>query len=146
LFVSSQTTFVSRLMPFVYEDKERKWYSEPWKNYFFCTIHFLLYICSPKTKGSLAQLVQSICLTSRGSGVRTPQLPHKASNLYSRLLFCICFRIIVVFLVQTGFVFYSRLFLITNSTFLFNPSNLVRLTGDFLKSFTNTSSVMSSQS
>ncbi len=25
--------------------------------------------------GSLAQLVQSICLTSRGSGVRTPQLP-----------------------------------------------------------------------
>jgi hypothetical protein len=26
--------------------------------------------------GSLAQLVQSICLTSRGSGVRTPQLPH----------------------------------------------------------------------
>jgi hypothetical protein len=27
-------------------------------------------------KGSLAQLVQSICLTSRGSGVRTPQLPQ----------------------------------------------------------------------
>jgi hypothetical protein len=27
--------------------------------------------------GSLAQLVQSICLTSRGSGVRTPQLPQK---------------------------------------------------------------------
>ena len=26
--------------------------------------------------GSLAQLVQSICLTSRGSGVRTPQLPR----------------------------------------------------------------------
>jgi putative endonuclease len=29
--------------------------------------------------GSLAQLVQSICLTSRGSGVRTPQLPRKPS-------------------------------------------------------------------
>ena len=28
-------------------------------------------------EGSLAQLVQSICLTSRGSGVRTPQLPQK---------------------------------------------------------------------
>ncbi len=29
-----------------------------------------------QNEGSLAQLVQSICLTSRGSGVRTPQLPH----------------------------------------------------------------------
>ena len=29
-----------------------------------------------RTFGSLAQLVQSICLTSRGSGVRTPQLPQ----------------------------------------------------------------------
>ena len=28
-------------------------------------------------EGSLAQLVKSICLTSRGSGVRTPQLPLK---------------------------------------------------------------------
>ena len=27
--------------------------------------------------GSLAQLVQSVCLTSRGSGVRIPQLPHQ---------------------------------------------------------------------
>jgi hypothetical protein len=27
--------------------------------------------------GRLAQLVQSICLTSRGSGVRIPQRPHK---------------------------------------------------------------------
>ena len=27
--------------------------------------------------GSLAQLVQSVCLTSRGSGVRLPQLPQK---------------------------------------------------------------------
>ena len=29
------------------------------------------------TIGSLAQLVQSVCLTSRGSGVRLPQLPPK---------------------------------------------------------------------
>ena len=36
--------------------------------------------------GSLAQLVQSICLTSRGSGVRIPQLPHQVpiiSGLFS---------------------------------------------------------------
>ena len=32
-------------------------------------LHFLM-------KGRLAQLVQSICLTSRGSGVRIPQRPH----------------------------------------------------------------------
>ncbi len=40
--------------------------------------------------GSLAQLVQSICLTSRGSGVRTPQLPLKKStyeNFVSAFLF-----------------------------------------------------------
>ncbi|WP_302534699.1 hypothetical protein, partial [Rikenella microfusus] len=29
---------------------------------------------SQSTQGSLAQLVQSVCLTSRGSGVRIPQL------------------------------------------------------------------------
>jgi hypothetical protein len=34
------------------------------------------YLCRPE-KGSLAQLVQSICLTSRGSAVRTRQLPRK---------------------------------------------------------------------
>ncbi len=34
------------------------------------------YICIRfDKKGSLAQLVQSVCLTSRGSGVRLPQLP-----------------------------------------------------------------------
>jgi hypothetical protein len=37
--------------------------------------------------GSLAQLVQSICLTSRGSGVRTPQLPQ--SLRFLRLFYCI---------------------------------------------------------
>ncbi len=31
--------------------------------------------------GSLAQLVQSICLTSRGSGVRIPQLPQIRKRL-----------------------------------------------------------------
>ena len=30
--------------------------------------------------GSLAQLVQSVCLTSRGSGVRIPQLPLNESS------------------------------------------------------------------
>ena len=30
--------------------------------------------------GSLAQLVQSVCLTSRGSGVRIPQLPPSSAN------------------------------------------------------------------
>ncbi len=32
------------------------------------------------SQGSLAQLVQSICLTSRGSAVRTRQLPQKVSK------------------------------------------------------------------
>ena len=31
----------------------------------------------PGSLGSLAQLVQSVCLTSRGSGVRLPQLPQR---------------------------------------------------------------------
>ncbi len=40
-------------------------------------IIYLSYICTRNTvKGSLAQLVQSVCLTSRGSGVRIPQLPQ----------------------------------------------------------------------
>ena len=51
-----------------------------------CGIRFLSYLCIVQTKrdnktskslGSLAQLVQSVCLTSRGSGVRLPQLPQK---------------------------------------------------------------------
>ena|GEM_PF-5164138 len=44
--------------------------------------------------GSLAQLVQSICLTSRGSGVRIPQLPQKydaeQTTFKSSVLFCAC--------------------------------------------------------
>ena len=38
---------------------------------------FLLYLCTRKQAiGRLAQLVQSVCLTSRGSGVRIPQRPQ----------------------------------------------------------------------
>ena len=36
------------------------------------------YLCIAfENEGRLAQLVQSVCLTSRGSGVRIPQRPHK---------------------------------------------------------------------
>ena len=38
--------------------------------------------------GSIAQLVQSICLTSRGSGVRIPLLPQTIKPLYE-WLFCL---------------------------------------------------------
>ena len=41
-----------------------------------CLFRFLHYLCTRKQKGSLAQLVQSICLTSRGSAVRIRQLPQ----------------------------------------------------------------------
>ena len=37
--------------------------------------------------GSIAQLVQSVCLTSRGSGVRLPLLPQKERSDF-RSLFC----------------------------------------------------------
>ena len=39
------------------------------------------YICTPKNNGSIAQLVQSICLTSRGSAVRTRVLPQNEKVL-----------------------------------------------------------------
>ena len=43
---------------------------------------YLSYICTRKQhQGSLAQLVQSVCLTSRGSGVRIPQLPRRNGPL-----------------------------------------------------------------
>ena len=48
--------------------------------------------CSPKPFfGSLAQLVQSICLTSRGSAVRIRQLPLKTedTSLSSDVFFCL---------------------------------------------------------
>ena len=42
--------------------------------------------------GSLAQLVQSVCLTSRGSGVRLPQLPQeREDDKMSPSLFIISF-------------------------------------------------------
>ena len=34
----------------------------------------------PLRNGSIAQLVQSVCLTSRGSGVRLPLLPQVLRN------------------------------------------------------------------
>ena len=37
--------------------------------------------------GSIAQLVQSVCLTSRGSGVRLPLLPRKKAHRDSEVLF-----------------------------------------------------------
>ena len=39
----------------------------------------------PQTRGSLAQLVQSICLTSRGSAVRIRQLPQRKSSTYGKV-------------------------------------------------------------
>ena len=41
------------------------------------------YICTPL--GRLAQLVQSTCLTSRGSGVRIPQRPQLHNPVFKRL-------------------------------------------------------------
>ncbi len=40
------------------------------------------YLCIAilKGRGRLAQLVQSVCLTSRGSGVRIPQRPHSVKE------------------------------------------------------------------
>ena len=42
--------------------------------------------------GSLAQLVQSICLTSRGSGVRIPQLPLQRKTIGFPIVFFVCLR------------------------------------------------------
>ncbi len=53
---------------------------------------YLSYICTRNKQGSLAQLVQSVCLTSRGSGVRIPQLPRiyydKRSIIIVRFFLC----------------------------------------------------------
>ena len=45
----------------------------------FAGVIYLSYLCTRNRQGSLAQLVQSVCLTSRGSGVRIPQLPRRAT-------------------------------------------------------------------
>ena len=44
---------------------------------------FSPYLCSP-LNGSIAQLVQSICLTSRGSAVRTRVLPHNTGEGFGK--------------------------------------------------------------
>ena len=51
--------------------------------------NFTLPLHSQSKKGSLAQLVQSICLTSRGSAVRIRQLPlsNKSHSVLSGFLF-----------------------------------------------------------
>ena len=67
----------------------------------FCQFRILPYLCTAIRKrgtkrgalskrgallrriGRLAQLVQSVCLTSRGSGVRIPQRPPKKGWLLS---------------------------------------------------------------
>ena len=63
----------------------------------FCKLIFSTRFAVPKTqKGSLAQLVQSICLTSRGSGVRTPQLPQRPRHcrgFFMRAWFYIIFSL-----------------------------------------------------
>jgi hypothetical protein len=45
--------------------------------------NFSPYLCSP-LNGSIAQLVQSICLTSRGSAVRTRVLPHNTGEGFGK--------------------------------------------------------------
>ena len=48
-----------------------------------------LYLCiafETEVYGRLAQLVQSICLTSRGSAVRIRQRPHKKGSLTKKFV------------------------------------------------------------
>ena len=56
--------------------KETKRISKTYKS--SCRTRIHNYICTPL--GRLAQLVQSTCLTSRGSGVRIPQRPQPKSK------------------------------------------------------------------
>ena len=58
-----------------------------WDQAVACSSH-----AAPTTQGRLAQLVQSICLTSRGSAVRIRQRPRKKES-QSRLLFSWALRI-----------------------------------------------------
>ncbi len=43
---------------------------------FGCCLKTSYFCIAFQNEGHLAQLVQSVCLTSRGSGVRIPQCPH----------------------------------------------------------------------
>ena len=56
-------------------------------------------------QGSLAQLVQSICLTSRGSGVRIPQLPQKKPSP-NREGFFIYMALVYILFSPTAYKFY----------------------------------------
>ncbi len=60
---------------------------------YFCPCKFIAYFCIAfENKGRLAQLVQSVCLTSRGSAVRIRQRPQNqedSSGLLVSLLFLI---------------------------------------------------------
>ena len=58
----------------------------PYKKNLQRTKYFLPLQSQTKKKGSLAQLVQSVCLTSRGSGVRLPQLPPPERENQSKIL------------------------------------------------------------
>ncbi len=60
----------------------------------------LLFSHTPIFIGRLAQLVQSVCLTSRGSGVRLPQLPPE--DLFKKLeeVFCCVAGVTLTKLVQ----------------------------------------------
>ena len=69
-----------------------------------------MYLCNPKSKGnnangSIAQLVQSICLTSRGSAVRSRVLPQKASQLRGFFILC---RISFTFCIQSRLIISVR--------------------------------------
>ena len=53
----------------------------------FCYNKFDSYICTPNLNGSIAQLVQSICFTRRGSAVRTRVLPQKTPCNFARCFY-----------------------------------------------------------
>ncbi len=55
--------------------------------------------------GRLAQLVQSICLTSRGSAVRTRQRPHQRSHFYEAFFY---FHIFTNFLITFFIILRKR--------------------------------------
>ena len=60
-------------------------------------------------QGSLAQLVQSVCLTSRGSGVRLPQLPHRRPSEKGRSFFACSSPLCFPFFSSSSFPFFCGL-------------------------------------
>ena len=69
----------------------------------FAGTKIILIFAIPKRNGSLAQLVQSVCLTSRGSGVRLPQLPPPERVNQSEILKSSDFRIFCLWPEPTDF-------------------------------------------